>query len=64
MNTEFTYDWEGAQWTVPVNFMLNQMLKIGRQPISLQLGYRYYAAKPDRGPDWGLRFTVTLLFPK
>jgi hypothetical protein len=28
------------------------------------LGYRYYVEKPDGGPDWGLRFTITFLFPK
>lgn len=64
VNTESTYDWQGEQWTVPVNFMVNQMVKVGKQPISLQLGYRYYAEGPAEGPDWGLRFTVTLLFPK
>jgi hypothetical protein len=28
------------------------------------LGAKYYADKPNGGPDWGLRFAVTLLFPK
>ncbi len=64
VNTESTYDWQGEQWTVPVNFMINQMVKLGKQPVSLQLGYRYYAERPAEGPDWGLRFTVTFLFPK
>ena len=64
MNTEATYDWKAHQWTVPVNFMLQQMVKIGGQPISLQLGYRYFAEKPDYGPDWGLRFQLAFLFPK
>ena len=64
LNTESTYDWKAHQWTVPFNFMLQQMVKIGDQPISLQLGYRYYAEKPDYGPDWGVRFQVTFLFPK
>jgi hypothetical protein len=64
LNTESTYDWVNSQWTVPINIMLNQLLKVGGQPISLQAGYRYYADAPDGGPDWGLRFTVTLLFPK
>jgi hypothetical protein len=40
------------------------LLKIGGQPLTLQLGYRYYAEKPKDGPDWGLRFVVTFLFPK
>ena len=64
VNTESTYDWNGHEWTVPVNFMLTQLLKIGKQPLSLQLGYRYYPVKPDGGPDWGIRFAVTFLFPK
>jgi len=64
VNTESTYDWEASQWTVPVNFMVQQLVKIGKQPIAFQMGYRYYAEKPDGGPDWGLRFTITFLFPK
>ena len=36
---------------------------IGRLPISLGLGARYYAEAPSGGPDWGLRFVVTLLLP-
>jgi hypothetical protein len=64
LNTESTYDWVNAQWTVPVNFMLQQVVKIGNQPVAFQLGYRYYADKPDNGPDWGLRFAVIFLFPK
>jgi hypothetical protein len=64
LNTESTYDWENSQWTVPINAMITQMLKIGGQPLTVQLGYRYYAEAPDGGPDWGLRFAITLLFPK
>jgi hypothetical protein len=64
VNTESTYDWVDNQWTVPINLMVAQLVKIGGLPVSLQAGYRYYADKPDGGPDWGLRFTVTLLFPK
>ena len=64
VNTESTYDWDHSQWTVPLNFMVQQLVKIGKLPLALQVGYRYYADKPDEGPDWGLRFTVTFLFPK
>jgi len=63
-NTESTYDWVNSQWTVPINLTITQMLKIGGQPLTLQAGYRHYADAPAGGPDWGLRFTVTLLFPK
>jgi hypothetical protein len=64
LNTESTYDWENSQWTVPINLMVAQLLKIGGHPIQFQVGGRYYADKPDGGPDLGLRFAVTLLFPK
>jgi hypothetical protein len=64
LNTESTYDWQNNQWTVPFNLSVAQVLKIGKQPVQFQLGARYYADKPSGGPDWGLRFTVTLLFPK
>jgi hypothetical protein len=47
-----------------VNWTVQQLLKLGPQPIAFQLGARYYAEKPVGGPDWGLRFAVTLLFPK
>jgi hypothetical protein len=64
VNSESTYDWENDQWTIPFNFMVQQLLRLGKQPIAFQVGVRYYAEKPDNGPDWGLRFTVTFLFPK
>jgi len=64
LNTESTYDWQGNQWTVPLNLTVSQLVKIGKMPIQFQVGGRYYAEKPSGGPDWGLRFTVTFLFPK
>ena len=64
VNTETTYNWQAHQATVPMNFMVQQLVKIGKQPIAFQAGYRYYVKKPGGGPDWGLRFTITFLFPK
>ena len=64
VNTESTYDWQAQQWTVPMNFMVQQLVKIGKLPIAFQLGYRYYAEVPKGGTDWGLRFNITFLFPK
>ena len=64
INTETTYDWEHHQGTVPLNWYVQQLLKIDKLPIAFQVGVRYYAEKPDGGPDWGLRFTTTFLFPK
>ena len=63
VSSESTYDWNQGQWTVPVIGSINQVLKIGGLPISLQLGGKYYAEGPSGAPEWGLRFAVTLLFP-
>jgi len=62
-NTESTYDWTRRQWTVPVNLIASKVVMLGRQPVSFALGGRGYAVSPSYGPDWGVRFVVTLLFP-
>lgn len=64
LNSEATYDWTGSQWVVPLNATLSQVLKVGDQMLSLAGGVRGYVVSPSNGPDWGVRFTLTLLFPK
>jgi hypothetical protein len=65
LNTESTYDWKGDAWSVPINLSVAKLVKFGKQPVSFQLGARYWAAAPDNGPEgWGVRAGVTLLFPK
>jgi hypothetical protein len=65
LDTGSTYDWENEAWSVPVNFTVNQMLKIGSQIMQLGVGARYWADSPDGGPqDWGGRVQLTFLFPK
>ena len=63
INTESTYDWHNSQWIVPINLSVSQLTKIGKMPVNLALGVKYYAEAPEGGPDWGVRFTVTPLFP-
>jgi hypothetical protein len=64
VNTESTYNWTASEWTVPINVFATQMLKIKKQIISLQFGYRYYATAPTGGPNHGWRFVLTFVFPK
>lgn len=65
VNTESTYNWQSREWSVPVNLTVTQLLKIGGQPLTLQAGPRYWLDSPQDGPQgWGLRFTLTLLFPR
>jgi hypothetical protein len=64
LNTESTYDWTGQQWTVPVNLILSQVVKVGDQPVQFFFGGRYYAESPLEGQEWGIRFGFTLMFPR
>ena len=64
VNAESTYDWNSEQWSIPVNAVVSKLVKIGDQPVSVFGGARYYAEGPDGGPEWGIRFGATLLFPK
>lgn len=64
VNSESTYDWESEQWTVPVNFLYSRVTKLGGQMVSYAAGARVYLDAPPGGPDWGLRFVLTLLYPK
>jgi hypothetical protein len=61
---ESTYDWEGGQWTVPLHVSVSQVVRLGRQLVSFQGGVGRYADGPAVAPEWGLRFTTTLMFPK
>ncbi|MDH5833560.1 transporter [Luteimonas kalidii] len=63
-NAESSYNWEGEQWTVPINAGYSKVSKIGNQLVSYYGGARYYVEAPDGGPDWGLRVVFTLLYPK
>ncbi len=59
------YNYDGETWTVPLNLTVSQLFKIGKLPLSLGAGVRYWAESPDNGPeDWGGRMVLTFLFPK
>ncbi len=64
LTAETTYDWEAEEWSIPINFMVSQMLKVGRLPVQLSAGPRYWADSPDNGPEgWGVRLQLTFLLP-
>lgn len=63
-NFESTYDFEGDAWNAPLNLMYSKVTNIGGRMVSFAGGARYWVETPQGGPDWGLRFVVTLLYPK
>lgn len=65
VNTETTYDWISEDWSVPVNFQISKLIKLGGQPVSVGGGLRYWAESSDNGPEGlGFRLVMVLLFPK
>lgn len=64
VNAESSYDFVADQWTIPFNAAISKMIMINDMPTQWQLGGRYYAESPTNGPEWGLRFGITLLFPE
>ena len=64
-NTETTYNWDNDQWSIPFNLGYSKVSRMGHQLVSNYIGLTVFADTPfDNGPDWGIRYTFTLLFPK
>lgn len=64
VQTESTYDWTGSQWTIPVELQVAKLVMFGQQPVQFTLAARDFVSRPEGGPDWGLGFNITFLFPK
>ncbi len=65
LNTESTYNWKTEEWSVPLNFAVSQVVRVGKLPVSFQAGVRYWADSPEVGPEgWGFRAVAILMFPR
>lgn len=54
-----SYDWEGKQWTFPLNVNAGKTVIFGGRPWKLSVELNYYVDKPDAiGPEWMLGFSV------
>ena len=64
-----TADWKAAhgdKWTVPIGGGVGRVMPIAGQPVNLSLQGYYNVVSPDitHGPNWQVRASVALLFPK
>ena len=55
---------EGDRWTVPLGGGVGKILHLGKLPLNLSLAAFYNVETPAYGPDWQLRFSIQMLFPK
>jgi len=57
---KMSYDWKTDQATIPVNFTVRKVVKIGNTPMQLSAGFDYYIEKSDDfGPDFGFTVSIT-----
>lgn len=61
VNTQSTYDWVAKEWSVPLLFQVSKLTKIGKQPVSLAAGIKYWASSPVSGPH-GVAGLVSVTF--
>jgi hypothetical protein len=65
LTSESTYDWEAEEWSVPLNFTVTKLTRLGTQMMSVGGGFRYWLNETDNGPEgFGVRLVLTLLFPR
>ena len=54
-----TYDWEGEQWTVPLQLNVGKTVIWNGRPWKLGVELNYYVEKSDAfGPEWMLSFNI------
>jgi hypothetical protein len=54
----------GNKWTVPIGIGGGKLIRAGKLPINIQVGYYNYVVKPDGGPKWQLRTQIQFILPK
>jgi len=62
-----TANWKaesGQKWTIPLGLGIGQIMKLGKQPVNLQLAAYYNAVRPDNASRWQVRFQFVLMFPQ
>jgi hypothetical protein len=61
ISVPFQLNWDGNQWSMPVNVLASKVVKLGSQLASVGGGVRYWVSGPE---GFGVRFVFTLLFPR
>ena len=65
LQSETNYNWEIEKWSIPVNFAISRLVRLGRLPVSLQAGAGYWLEAPDTGADgWRFRLQANFVLPK
>jgi len=66
VQSEATANWKSPNhtWTVPIILFASKLSTLGPFPASYGVGAGVFVAKPEIGPSWRLRATLTVLLPR
>lgn len=67
LSSESSINWQadnGQKLTIPLIFQVSKVLRLGKRPMSVGIGAGRYFETPDGGPEWKIRASLTLIFPK
>ena len=65
LQSETSYNWETEEWSVPINFAMSKLVKLGRLPVSLQAGVGYWLESPySAAGGWRFRLQANFVLPK
>ncbi|HEX8814502.1 MAG TPA: neuromedin U [Terriglobales bacterium] len=62
-----TANWEASgpnRWSVPYGGGVGRIMKLGFQPVNMQLQFFANPTRPPGSASWTMRFQVALLYPK
>lgn len=65
VQSETTYNWEGEQWSIPINLVVSRLVRFGQLPVSLLGSVGYWVDSPANGPEgWRFRLQANIVLPK
>ena len=66
VQSEASANWKSPDhtWTVPIILTVSKLSTFGMFPASYGVGAGVFVAKPEIGPSWRLRATLTVLLPR
>lgn len=54
----------GRGWVVPLGASVGRIMKVGFQPVNIQIGFYGNAVHPPGASSWNMRAQIAFLFPK
>jgi hypothetical protein len=54
----------GSVWTVPFGGGAGRIMRLGYQPVNIQVSFYGNAVHPPGASNWGMRIQIALLYPK